>query len=403
MLYRNEASTMEGAAVTGWIDGSWQRLRDWASREATSIRSEARLIAARADCLQLAIERSEDLAAGHILREFHELDPGEVLNDILAVLRQCLIVMITSTGGGALIGGIAGGIGGVGVGAIPGAAAGAAAGAQVGEWILILMGLKALTEYIVKDMPAIARDYRDGLRQAWLAASPPPLPQQQVRVDPFAVQNAAATLARGHVAMFVLLLMGIVAYLARGRGNIGELADNVRNSRLGSRFAAWMVRNEGKLANEPRLRVRVSKSGGAASDDAVSAKARRPRAAQEKPTNSVRTTLSVAQKRQIARDFYLKQGYAPKRIDSHLAGIDFDKPVEVVTLPKGTRVTQWQIPGGPQGNYYALPGTPAQRLGIAPAALDRTTGQIVNKVSTTYVTNSDVEVLKSTAAAIQDT
>lgn len=242
--------------MTGWIDGSWHRLRDWAGREANAIRAEARLFMTRADCLQLAIERSEGIAAGQIVSDFRELDLREVVNDIIAVLRQCLVVMITSTGGGALLGGIAGGIGGAGVGAIPGAALGAAAGTQVGEWLLMLMGLKVLAEYIVRDMPTIAHRYSAGLRQAWLAASPAPLPQQQVRIDAFALQNAATTLARGHVAMVVLLLMGIVAYLAKGRGNIGELADNVGNSKLGGRFAEWMVRNEGKLKAEPRLRPR---------------------------------------------------------------------------------------------------------------------------------------------------
>lgn len=243
--------------MTARIEGSWRELERWTSQRLTSIRSEARLISARADCLQRAIKRSEDIATGRIAREFHELDLREVINDVLAVLRQCLIVMVTSTGGGALIGGVAGGIGGVGVGAIPGVAVGAAAGAQVGEWILIVMGLKVLTEYIVRDMPAIACNYRDGLRQAWLAASPPALPQQQVQVDAFALQSAAATLARGHVAMFVLLLMGIVAYLARGRGTIGELADNMRSSKLGARFADWMVRNEGKLREKPWLQSRA--------------------------------------------------------------------------------------------------------------------------------------------------
>ncbi len=279
--------------MTAWIQDSWSQLERWASRRITSVRGEARLISARADCLQLAIKRSEDLAAGQIARDFHELDLREVLNDVLAVLRQCLIVMVTSTGGGALIGGIAGGIGGVGVGAIPGVAVGAAAGAQVGEWILIVMGLKALTEYIVQDMPAIARNYRDGLRQAWLAASPPPLPQQPVRVDAFALQNAAATLARGHVAMFVLLLMGIVAYLARGRGNIGELADNVRNSKLGARFADWMVRNEGKLRAEPRLQQIETK---AAEEPPAPANARNEPTRRPAPAQPKKPTPAVAEK-----------------------------------------------------------------------------------------------------------
>ncbi|MFC5527754.1 DUF6861 domain-containing protein [Rhodanobacter ginsengisoli] len=402
LLSRHREST-EGTTVTRWIDDSWRKLHDWAGRQAASLRGEARLIATRADCLQLAIERSEGLATDQIVRDFHELDVREVINNILAVLRQCLIVMITSTGGGALIGGIAGGIGGVGVGAIPGVAIGAAAGAQVGEWILIVMGLKALTEYIVHDMPAIARNYREGLCRAWLAASSPPLPQQQVRVDAFALQNAAATLARGHVAMFVLLLMGIVAYLAKGRGSIGELADNVRNGKLGSRFADWMVRNEEKLKAEPRLQTPISKPGNEAADGPVAARARPRRVVESKRPEPVSLTLSVAQKRQLARDFYLKQGYGPKRVDSHLAGIDFDKPVEVVTLPKGTLLEQWQAPRAAQGNYYSPPGTPAEQLGISPVGLDPATGQIADKVATTYVTNSEVEVLKSTAAAVNDT
>lgn len=357
---------------------------------------------ARAECLRVAIERSEAIAAAQVLHDFRELELAEVIDDILAVLRQCLVVMITSTGGGALIGGIAGGIGGAGVGAIPGAAAGAVAGAQVGEWILLAMGLKVLAEYIVQDMPKVARSYRDGLRQAWLAAAPSPLPQHAVQVNAFALQNAAATLARGHVAMFVLVLMGIAAWLAKGRGSAAELADNVRGSRLGSRFADWMTRNQERLRTDPRLRpnaVPVETGAG----EAPAAKPRRRNAPESRPPAPAKPALSIAQKRQLARDFYLKQGYASKRIDSHLAGIDFNKPIEIVTLPKGTRVEQWQAPGGPQGNYYAPPGTPAEQLGIAPSALDRASGQIVDKVSTTYVTNREVEVLKSTAAAVNDT
>jgi hypothetical protein len=109
--------------------------------------------------------------------------------------------------------------------------------------------------YGVKDMPGIARDYWAGIRPAWLAATPPPLPQQPVRVDRLAVCHAAEKLARAHVAVFVLLLMGIVTYLAKGRGSMRELAESVRGSKVGPRFAEWMVRNEGKLKAESRLRA----------------------------------------------------------------------------------------------------------------------------------------------------
>ncbi|MGB3269260.1 MAG: DUF6861 domain-containing protein [Rhodanobacter sp.] len=46
------------------------------------------------------------------------------------------------------------------------------------------MGLKALAEYVVNDMPGIARDYWAGIHQAWQAATAPPLPQQRIAHRP---------------------------------------------------------------------------------------------------------------------------------------------------------------------------------------------------------------------------
>ncbi|MBR0851106.1 hypothetical protein JQ543_25405 [Bradyrhizobium diazoefficiens] len=96
----------------------------------------------------------------------------------------------------------------------------------------------------------------------------------------------------------------------------------------------------------------------------------------------------IAQRRATAQSFYEKSGWPQKRIDAHLDGIDFNHPVEVVTLPKGTEVVQYQVPGNPTGNYFAPPGTPAEALGISPEG----------RVAKTYTTTSDVEVLRSTAA-----
>ena len=245
-------------ASTGGMLDSWQQLERWADRHTAGIRGKAKLVSARADSVRQAIRLSEGLAVYWILRDFRDLNLQGVVNDIVEVLRQCLIVMLTTTGGGALIGGIAGGIGGVGAGAVPGVVVGAGAGAQVGEWILIAMGLKALAEYVVNDMPGIARDYWAGIHQAWQAVTAPPLPQQPIRIDQLALHHAAEKIARAHVAVFVLLLMGIVAYLAKGRGSMRELAESVRGSKVGPRFAEWMVRNEGKIKAEPRLRSKIA-------------------------------------------------------------------------------------------------------------------------------------------------
>ena len=312
---------------------SWQQLERWADRHTVGIRGKARLISARADSVQQAIRLSEGLAVYWILRDFRELDLQGVANDIVAVLRQCLIVMLTTTGGGALIGGIAGGIGGVGVGAIPGVVVGAGAGAQVGEWILIAMGLKALAEYVVKDMPDIARDYWAGINQAWLAATPPPLPQQPVHVDRIAVHHATEKIARAHVAVFVLLLMGIVAYLAKGRGSMGELAESVRGSKIGPRFAEWMVSNEGRLRAEPRLRGRENTTPPRSSEPIIGdqhREATKRTSTSNQPTTFIHPKIAAAQQDQASA------GYKPDNWS-------------MTTLKKGDRVY-----GGPPGQspYY---------------------------------------------------
>jgi Bacterial toxin 46 len=111
----------------------------------------------------------------------------------------------------------------------------------------------------------------------------------------------------------------------------------------------------------------------------------------------------IAGRRKLAEDFYREKGFSDDSIKEHLKGIDFEKPVDVVTLKSGTEVIQYQVPGSKQGNYYTLPGTEPDAVGIAGQAKDRATGAIVDKVGTPHVVTGDVEVLRSTSAPIKDT
>lgn len=65
---------------------------------------------------------------------------------------------------------------------------------------------------------------------------------------------------------------------------------------------------------------------------------------------------------------------------------------------RAVAVTRWR-----QRNYYAIPPSRPTQLGISPQAVQRQTGVLVDRVSTRYVLTEDVEVLRSTAAAIGDT
>ncbi|HET9032634.1 MAG TPA: polymorphic toxin type 15 domain-containing protein [Dokdonella sp.] len=165
-------------------------------------------------------------------------------------------------------------------GAAPGAVAGAALRAEAGEWILAALGLKALAEFVVEGLPAIGRTYWSGIREAWLAAAPPSLPQGQPHINAFAIRHAASLLARGHVAMFVLLLMAIVAYVSKGRGSMRELAEKASHGRLGRKFGEWLLRNESKLRADPRLRP-PEPVRSAPAPDVVEAPAARARARRE--------------------------------------------------------------------------------------------------------------------------
>jgi len=103
--------------------------------------------------------------------------------------------------------------------------------------------------------------------------------------------------------------------------------------------------------------------------------------------------------REEAAEWYRKhypEKYAnnPEALESHLAGTDWSKPVELVELPEGTPLIQYQhvrdnIPR--QGMYAASPGTLPSELAIVGEG--RRLGQ--------FVTNGPVEVLRSTAAPFE--
>ncbi|WP_442678084.1 polymorphic toxin type 46 domain-containing protein [Sphingomonas sp. ASY06-1R] len=110
----------------------------------------------------------------------------------------------------------------------------------------------------------------------------------------------------------------------------------------------------------------------------------------------------VAVNRTTAQNYYAEQGWPQARIDSHLKGIDFTRPVKVVDLPAGTEMSQWQVPGGPKGNYFSGAQTKPAELGISPVGHDPAIGA-VSKVQTDYVSTRPTSALRSTAAAVDDT
>jgi len=94
-----------------------------------------------------------------------------------------------------------------------------------------------------------------------------------------------------------------------------------------------------------------------------------------------------------AKAFYDQTGWSDERIANHLRGIDFNQPVEVVTLSPGDVVKQWIDPKSGVGGYFDADAQP-EELGICPT-------NVVPRELKTFVVSQETKVLKSTAAGIK--
>jgi uncharacterized Zn-binding protein involved in type VI secretion len=95
----------------------------------------------------------------------------------------------------------------------------------------------------------------------------------------------------------------------------------------------------------------------------------------------------------LAKSFYAETGWSEERISQHLRGIDFNQPVEVITLKKGDVVKQWVDPKSGIGSYFDADSQP-EELGICPVG-------IVSRDLKSFVVTEDTKALKSTAAPIR--
>ncbi|MFN7945845.1 MAG: polymorphic toxin type 46 domain-containing protein [Blastocatellia bacterium] len=178
--------------------------------------------------------------------------------------------------------------------------------------------------------------------------------ESDAELDRAADHFAKALVAAGAAGLTALMMRGVFSSAARRTSSPGAAA-----TESGGR-AGKPVRNK------------------------VEAKASESQAAE--------TAASFSARMKVAREFYEKAGFSPEKTADHLKGIDFSKPVEVVTLEPPAKVIQYQRPGRSFGNYLAPPGTEASALGVNPAG----------RVATSYEVARPVQVLRSTAAPVED-
>ena len=208
----------------------------------------------RVDRIREALEASGPLAQSRVAQMFSTVDLSAVWGILISLCKDIALYYGGSVLTGAAIGGAIGAFAG-GVGAAPGAAIGAGAGAKAGLWVLALLGLKSLAGDLIDKIPKMLRHYEQGIETAWGAGTGAGTPRWHERGQCVADDRsngcffAASELAQGHVILIAGLIMGLTAYLTRGRGERSALLKEVPESpRLGPRVATWLEQNAEKLA-----------------------------------------------------------------------------------------------------------------------------------------------------------
>jgi uncharacterized Zn-binding protein involved in type VI secretion len=110
-------------------------------------------------------------------------------------------------------------------------------------------------------------------------------------------------------------------------------------------------------------------------------------------TSSNPSANTPQERLEIAQAFYEQTGWSQEKIANHLLGIDFNHPVEIVTLHAGDVVKQWVDPNKAAGNYFDADAQP-EELGLYP-------GSVVPRELKSFVVSKETTVLKSTAARIR--
>ncbi|WP_426342227.1 DUF6861 domain-containing protein [Pseudoduganella sp. S-14] len=272
----------------------------------------------RVERVQRALEQSGDMARRIIVQQLSGIDLSSIWHILIEVCKDMALYYGGSVVAGATVGAVGGAFFG-GVGALPGAAAGAAVGSQVGAWVMALLGLKSLIEGMVTAIPEALEHYERGFREAW---GPPPRDERTCSYalagpEQGNVRHAAFEFANGHVIMIMAILMALMAYFSRGKGNKALALKEVRESpRLGPKVARWIEENEEKLSRHPALQSRRKNAASALEEPApASPKRKRSKEEPEQPR-----TASMPQKKvPCFKPNDLPQGSLPE-FDRQLAG-----------------------------------------------------------------------------------
>lgn len=202
----------------------------------------------RLECLQEAIDIAFSKAGDAIVEETGE-ELKDILHSVIPSIQLCLIVVVSTTVLGGVIGAAVGSLA-LGWGAVPSGIFGAKLGAESGVLLLEGLGLTVIAGVILKHLGHCLSLAADGVSEAWHAIDRP-----QDRWSH--VHHAGETLARAVGVFMRAVLQGVVAWLLNqgakaAAKRVPALAAELR--RFSAEFAAWIERNWARLLENPKLR-----------------------------------------------------------------------------------------------------------------------------------------------------
>jgi len=149
------------------------------------------------------------------------------------------------------------------------------------------------------------------------------------------------------------------------------------------------------LAMRSMGKVKFVPTGSVAKKIYAAAKIETARTAQE--------TADTILRRYIATNFVRNQGVPEAWVEGYVSGFDLTQPLDIVTIPAGTELYQYQAPGATQGNWYTTSRLAApDSLGINSVSQVQSEGTVAPRVVSRFRTVANVAMLAGASAAIRD-
>lgn len=299
------------------------------------------------------------------LRKHAGQDFLELMRGILPGLLLAFGALITTTGLGALIGGVVGAVGGGGVGAVPGAVYGGELGFTIGTFLLEYLGLSVLALYMADALSATGRQIGHGLQRAWNSCG-----------SAAVLDTAAQDIAEGFGCFFDALLQALAAYVAEA--GMAAALKGLNESKIVSGLGKFFRTDAFREATVNYWLEKIGKPG-------------EPQLVRD------RVAFVIEFLRDQAKGL-AGQSLPSKKIGEVLSGTDFNTPVAspkglLETFKVGDSLTQRPDAKWGGGNWFGKSGYSANSVGLAEG----------NRGYKVYQVLRPFEALKTRAAAINDT